>query len=48
MPEFNTQLVIRMKDETRKKLEQRAEKEGRKTTQMARVIIERALQREKV
>jgi len=42
------QLAIRLSTETRQKLEQRAERESRPVTQMARVIIEAALRKEKV
>jgi len=44
---LDTQLAVRLSAETRRKLEQRAEKEGRPVTQMARVILERALRMEK-
>jgi len=47
MVALNEQLVIRISAETRRKLEQRAEKEDRTVSQMARVILERALRKEK-
>ena len=45
---YDKQLAIRMTKETRDKLEQRAERESRPVTQMARVIIENALKKEKL
>lgn len=44
---MEAQLAIRMSAEMREKLEARAQREGRPVTQMARVIIERALRKEK-
>lgn len=45
--QYTEQLSLRVSEDTRKKLEQRAKREQRSLTQMARVILERALRQEK-
>jgi predicted transcriptional regulator len=46
--QYPEQIVVRLKPETRKKLEQRAEREDRKPMALARQIIEKALLKEKL
>ena len=45
---FDAQLAIRMTQETRDKLQARADKEERTMCQMGRIIIERALLKQKL
>ena len=47
MAKYDAQLVIRITKETRRKLAQRAERENRKETALARIMIEKSLLREK-
>jgi predicted DNA-binding protein len=48
MKKYESQLPIRVSIETRKKLDARAKREGRTTSAMARLIVERALRKEEV
>lgn len=45
---LDSQLVVRIDSHTHKKLKQRAEKEHRTPGAMARIILSKSLQREKV
>lgn len=48
MQQYSEQIVLRVKPETKEKLQKRAEREDRKPTALARQMIEKALLKEKV
>ena len=45
---YDAQLAVRMHSDTRKRLNQRAERENRTACQMARIILEKSLLKEKI